>query len=54
MGSITRHEGGEEFFAEFIQVDGHRGSVLIFPNEKGDEGDLAKEIATLLDCPEEE
>lgn len=47
---LISNEGWEEYYAQFIRVEGERGTVLIFCTEKNDEDEaLANEIAVIID-----
>lgn len=51
MATIFKYEDAEEFYAEFVRVEGERGIVvLIFPSEDEQQDmALAESIAKIID-----
>lgn len=43
-----RYDDYEEYYAQFIRIDGERGTVLIFGHDEKEEK-LADEIMTIID-----
>lgn len=49
MAKITKYDGYEEFYGPFIQVEGKRGTILIFAEDVENVDELANDLAAVLD-----